>query len=874
MKSLLLFTLAVTLLAAPQPPTLRLPTDAVPSRYKLELTLDPAKTEFSGEVTIDLKISKATGIVWLNQSHLSVSAASVDQSGAKRVAKIVPGGDDYVGFEFDQPLAVGVARLRVEFTGKVNLKAGAGVFLSKRNDDRYLYTQFEPIDARAAFPCFDEPSFKVPWQLTLHIPTEQTAVSNTSVESERVEGALKRVVFRQTTPLPSYLVAFGVGPFEFVDAGKAGRNKVPVRIVVPRGDGPRAKYAAQVTAEIITKLEEYFDIPYPFEKADQMSIPISFGGAMENPGLVTYDAGILLAPPQGEDTPQRQRTYAIVAAHELSHQWFGDLVTMAWWNDTWLNESFATFMEQRMVAEWKPEWQTKVSDQSSRNYAMWIDRLASTRRINQPIEAKSDIASAFDGITYQKGGAVLNMFERSMGAEKFRQAVRFYLNKHAHANGTAQDFLDALGEMGGPKVPASFKTFLQQPGSPEIQMSLKCDGTAARIDMQQERFLPLGSTSAEKQSWQVPVCIAYDNGGKRATECTTLEGKTGTVKLKSKSCPAWFLGNADESGYYYTRYDAPVLMKLVENRANLTLAEQAGLFGELDNVMRAGRLPVSEGLQLAVQLKDEPKRQIAESAVQFAGVSIAFLPEKLRTKYEQYVRENFGARARKLGWLHKDGEGEDDRLLRPVLTAFVAKDGEDPELIASAKELANNWLDTRQSLPADTFYPIFNAAARNGDVALYEKILKVARSEKDEFFLQALIGALGSFRSKELVERNLKLFLDGSFDVRLSTSLIFGAQGSPEIARLPLEFVKANYDAVVAALPTAAGSDYAAYLPQTAGFACSSGEAQEVQEFFGPKVAKLNGGPRNLSQLLESIKLCEVRKKVQQPDLIQYFESR
>ena len=874
MKSLLLFTLAVTLLAAPQPPTLRLPTDAVPSRYKLELTLDPAKTEFSGEVTIDLKISKATGIVWLNQSHLSVSAASVDQSGAKRVAKIVPGGDDYVGFEFDQPLAVGVARLRVEFTGKVNLKAGAGVFLSKRNDDRYLYTQFEPIDARAAFPCFDEPSFKVPWQLTLHIPTEQTAVSNTSVESERVEGALKRVVFRQTTPLPSYLVAFGVGPFEFVDAGKAGRNKVPVRIVVPRGDGPRAKYAAQVTAEIITKLEEYFDIPYPFEKADQMSIPISFGGAMENPGLVTYDAGILLAPPQGEDTPQRQRTYAIVAAHELSHQWFGDLVTMAWWNDTWLNESFATFMEQRMVAEWKPEWQTKVADQSSRNYAMWIDRLASTRRINQPIEAKSDIASAFDGITYQKGGAVLNMFERSMGAEKFRQAVRFYLNKHAHANGTAQDFLDALGEMGGPKVPASFKTFLQQPGSPEIQMSLKCDGTAARIDMQQERFLPLGSTSAEKQSWQVPVCIAYDNGGKRATECTTLEGKTGTVKLKSKSCPAWFLGNADESGYYYTRYDAPVLMKLVENRANLTLAEQAGLFGELDNVMRAGRLPVSEGLKLAVQLKDEPKRQIAESAVQFAGVRIAFLPEKLRTKYEQYVRENFGARARKLGWLHKDGEGEDDRLLRPVLTAFVAKDGEDPELIASAKELANNWLDTRQSLPADTFYPIFNAAARNGDVALYEKILKVARSEKDEFFLQALIGALGSFRSKELVERNLKLFLDGSFDVRLSTSLIFGAQGSPEIARLPLEFVKANYDAVVAALPTAAGSDYAAYLPQTAGFACSSGEAQEVQEFFGPKVAKLNGGPRNLSQLLESIKLCEVRKKVQQPDLIQYFESR
>lgn len=753
----------------------------------------------------------------------------------------------------------------------MNLNAGAGIFLSKRNDDRYLFTQFEPIDARSAFPCFDEPSYKVPWQVTLHVPAAQTAVSNTPVESERVEGAVKHVVFRPTTPLPSYLVAFGVGPFEFVDAGKAGRNKVPVRIVVPRGDGPRAKYAAEVTAEIITKLEEYFDIPYPFEKADQLAVPLSFGGAMENPGLVTYDAGIVLAPPQGEDTPQRQRTYAIVAAHELAHQWFGDLVTMAWWNDTWLNESFATFMEQRLVASWKPEWQTKVDDQGSRIFAMWLDRLATARRIDQPIEAKGDIANAFDGITYQKGGAVLNMFEHSMGAEKFRQAVRFYLNKHAHGNGTAQDFLDALGEMGGPKVPVSFRTFLQQSGAPEIHMALKCDSAGPRVEMEQERFLPLGSVDAGAQSWHVPVCVAYDKGGKRATECTTLETKTGTLALKAKSCPAWFLGNADEAGYYYTRYEGPVLMTLVENRSHLTLSEQAGLLGELDNVMKAGRLPVSDGLKLAVQLKDEPKRQIAESAVELAGVRIAFLPANLRPKYAQYVRDNFGARARRLGWVPKDGETEDDRLLRPALVSFVARDGQDPELIASATQLANKWLDTRQTLPADTFRAIFNVAGCNGDVALYEKILKVARAEKDEFFLKSLIGGLGSFRQMELVARNQKLLVEGAFDMRLSFDLLFGPVSSPDLARLPFEFVKANYDSIVAKLPSAAGSDYAAYLPRTAGFACSSDEAKEVQDFFGPRMAKVNGGPRNLAQMLESIRLCESHRKVQQPDLIQYF---
>ncbi len=874
MRELLLLTIAGALFAAPQPPAFRLPSDAVPVRYKLDLTLDPAKDTFSGVVTIDLQVRQATTVIWLNASHLSVGAATLEQNGSKLTATLVPGGDDFIGFEFDHPLAVGTARLHVEYTGQVNLKASAGVFLSKRNDDRYLFTQFEPIDARAAFPCFDEPAYKVPWQLTLHIPASQVAVSNTPVETENPEGALKRVVFHATPPLPSYLIAFGVGPLEFVDGGTACRNKVPVRIVVPRGDAPRAKYAAQVTAEILTKLEEYFDIPYPFEKADQLAIPLSFGGAMENPGLVTYDAGIILAPPQGDDTLQRQREYAIVAAHELAHQWFGDLVTMAWWNDTWLNESFATFMEQKIVSTWKPEWETKVDDQGSRIYAMWLDRLATARRIDQPVQARSDIASAFDGITYQKGAAVLTMTEQSMGVEKFRQAARFYLLHHARANGTSQDFLDALGEASGPRVPASFRTFLEQAGTPEIGMQLKCEGGSARIEMRQQRFLPLGSTGAEAQLWKVPVCVAYDNGAVRQTDCTILETATSALALKSKACPAWFLGNAGESGYYYTRYEGSALQSLVENRARLSLAEQAGLFGELDNLARAGNLQLSEGLKLAAMLKDEPKRQIMDAALQFAAVRIDFLPENLRPKYIAYVRDNFGARARKLGWIPKPGESEDDRLLRPSLVGFVARDGEDPELIAGAKELAEKWLATRQALPAEMFGVIFNVAARNGDAALYERILAAAKTEKDEFFQQTLVGALGSFRTKELAQRDMQLLMDGTFDMRIAASLLFGPLLTPELAGIPLGLVESNYDAIVAKLPSSAGFDYAAFLPEAAGRGCSAEEARAAQDFFGPRMAKVNGGPRNLAQLLETIRLCEARKQVQQPDLVQFFQLR
>jgi alanyl aminopeptidase len=647
-----------------------------------------------------------------------------------------------------------------------------------------------------------------------------------------------------------------------------------VRIVVPRGDAPRAKYAAQVTAEILTKLEEYFDIPYPFEKADELAIPLSFGGAMENPGLVTYDAGIILAPPQGDDTLQRQREYAIVAAHELAHQWFGDLVTMAWWNDTWLNESFATFMEQKIVSTWKPEWETKVDDQGSRIYAMWLDRLATARRIDQPVQARSDIASAFDGITYQKGAAVLTMTEQSMGVEKFRQAARFYLLHHARANGTSQDFLDALGEASGPRVPASFRTFLEQAGTPEIGMQLKCEGGSARIEMRQQRFLPLGSTGAEAQLWKVPVCVAYDNGAVRQTDCTILETATSALALKSQACPAWFLGNAGESGYYYTRYEGSALQSLVENRARLSLAEQAGLFGELDNLARAGNLQLSESLKLAAMLKDEPKRQIMDAALTFAVVRIDFLPENLRPKYIVYVRDNFGARARKLGWIPKPGESEDDRLLRPSLVGFVARDGEDPELIAGAKELAEKWLATRQALPAEMFGTIFNVAARNGDAALYERILAAAKTEKDEFFQQTLVGALGSFRTKELAQRDMKLLMDGVFDMRIAASLLFGPMSTPELAGIPLGLVESNYDAIVAKLPSSAGFDFAAFLPETAGRGCSAEEARAAQDFFGPRMAKVNGGPRNLAQLLETIRLCEARKKIQQPDLVQFFQLR
>ena len=316
----ILFLLPACLVAQPK---LRLSEveDVAPVSYRATLDLDPAKADFTGTIRMQVNVRKPVATLWLNATKIKVKDASATVAGKMRKAEAVPGGDDFLGLKFDSPLPIGAAEILVSYTAEVRHGDSSGVFYLKDKDNDYIFTQFENTDARDAFPCFDEPGYKTPWQLTLRVPSQDAAVSNTPA-SESTAGSVKTYTFKETKPLPSYLVAFAVGPFEFVDAGVAGKNRVPVRIVTPKGRSGEAKYAAEVTATILTRLEEYFGIPYPYEKADQVSVPITTGfGAMENAGIVTYGQSIILSDP-ASDTIRRQRNYASDAAHELAHQWF------------------------------------------------------------------------------------------------------------------------------------------------------------------------------------------------------------------------------------------------------------------------------------------------------------------------------------------------------------------------------------------------------------------------------------------------------------------------------------------------------------------------------------------------------------------------
>ncbi len=625
---------------------------------------------------------------------------------------------------------------------------------------------------------------------------------------------MKRVVFAETKPLPSYLVAFAVGPFEVVDAGQAGRNHVPVRIITPKGLAYQAKYAAEVTATIVDRLENYFGIPYPFEKIDNIAIPLTYGfGAMENAGLVTYEQTILLADP-ATDTERRQRLYASDAAHELAHQWFGDLVTMAWWDDTWLNEAFATWTSSKILAEWKPEWQTRVEDLGGKFGAMGQDSLVSTRKIHQPIESADDIENAFDNITYQKGSAVIRMFESWVGEKQFQAGVTSYLKAYSYKNARMSDFLDAIAGAGQPRLPQAFTTFLDQPGFPEISVQVKCGETPA-VELSQKRYLPIGSGGSRDQVWQVPVCIRYKTGAGVQQECFLLDKASAEFRLtKADGCPSILWANDHASGYYVDSYSGDMLSNLIaEGGTFLESAEQVTLVNDVSRLASAGDVKESVALGAVPIYAKSNDRDVVAQTEDILSYARRLLPANLLKNYARFVHKVYGDRAAALGWSAKPGEDGDTRLLRRALVGFEALNGDDPALQAEARRLADGWLKNRQGIDSDMLGEVLQAAAHSGDRAFFDRLLEELKKTRDLRQRRLIIEALGSFRSPALVDAAHQLVLHSDIDGRESAGLLYAGIDDPATEDMSFQFVKANYNELVKRLPSGGGSEAGATLP-------------------------------------------------------------
>jgi alanyl aminopeptidase len=684
---------------------------------------------------------------------------------------------------------------------------------------------------------------------------------------------MKKVVFAPTRPLPSYLVALAVGPFDFVDAGKAGKNHIPVRIVAPKGKANQAKYAAEVTATIIDRLEAYFGIPFPFEKCDNVAIPLTFSfGAMENAGMVTYPQSLILSDP-ALDTELHQRRYARIAAHELAHQWFGDLVTLAWWDDTWLNEAFATWTSAKILAEWKPEWRSRLTDLNTKFAAMNEDSLVAARKIRQPIETKDDIANAFDSITYEKGGSVIRMFESWVGEKKFRAGVTAYLKRYSYKNTRAADFLDSIAATGQPQLTRAFSTYLEQPGFPLISVSLNCGGVPA-LALTQKRYLPAGSTGNASQVWQTPVCVRYQTDKGDQKECFLLDKPAAEFRLiHATSCPANLSANADAAGNYITRYDSALLARLLAGDY-LNTAERMTLLNDLTALLNAGEIPQSQVLAAAAVFARAPERRVVGLAQSAVSEARRFLPAGLVPNYARFVQRTFGPRAAQLGWSAKPGEDPDAGLQRASIVPFVAPNGVDPALRDEALRLAAEWLKTRKGIDPNMVSPVLNTATQFGDRALFDTMTAELAKTTDLLQRSHILGAMAYFRDPGIARASMDLLIHSEIDVRESLPLLFGPLRTTETEDLPFEFVKANYDELLKRLPTGSLLDAGAQLPLVGGSACDAASRQEFVSFFHERAKKFIGGQHNYDQVLESIRLCEAQKSARAADIAAFFAKQ
>ncbi|MCU1291860.1 MAG: family peptidase, partial [Bryobacterales bacterium] len=813
--------------------------------------------------------------------ELTLNKVQLTEAGKTLDGTTIAGGDNFTGLKFPSEIPAGTADLTMDYTGKIRSPQPAGIFVSQDNGNRYLLTQFETTDARDAFPCFDEPTYKVPWQLTLDVPVGDAAISNTPAEKETTTGNVKTVTFKETKPLPSYLVAFGVGPFEFVDAGKAGKNQIPVRIVTPKGRASEGQYAAEVTAPILTRLETYFGIPYPYEQADQVAIPIPSGFAMENPGMVTYSGSLILAK-AASDTIRRQRTYAEVAAHELAHQWFGDLVTTNWWNDTWLNEAFATWMEEKLIAQWKPEWNTRASDVLQHLGAQREDSLPSTRRIRQQIESMGDIDNAFDAITYEKGANVIGMFENWIGPDKFQQGVQSYLNAHAFKTATTADFLAALSEASGKDVRSTFSTFVDQPGIPVVSVALKCDkNVAPRLTLGQSRFSLLPSKTPDPQLWSIPVCVRYGSGDEGKSQCALLTQRSANVALEGTSCPAWVEANDKGVGYYRVDYRDNLLSALTAGNfeQRLNPAERVSLIGNTGAASQANLLPYSEALKLAARFHDDPVPPVLLAALDLAisvhGVSLErvgaedLIPSNALNEYQHYLANTFGPRARELGWLAKEGEPDNNKLIRPGLLFVASTLGGDETLARQAQELATKWLTGDRSIDPNVAGYILQTAAFYGNVPLAEKFLAVYKASKDVQDRSRLIRAMGVFRDPAALQLGLGAWASGQVPVSEGIIFIGAGRYSESTRKTPFEFVKSHYSEIEKLLPPLGRSS----LPLVGNSLCDEQSKNDYQSFFEPRIAAIPGMRRTFAQVVESIDGCIVSKRSEAPAIAAFLKQ-
>src|SRR4051795_5123659 len=871
MRQFLLAILAASISVALE--AQRLPTNVIPVHYQLTFTPNLQDATFTGDEIIDVRVAKPTTTIAFNAAEIKFNSVVVETKGTTLNAKVTTDDDrQQANIIVPQALPVGPVRLHIAFTGILNDKL-RGFYLSETPKRRYAVTQFEATDARRAFPCFDEPDKKATFDITLVVDKADTAISNEKLISDAPgPGDSKHTLkFATTKKLSTYLVAMLVGDFQCIE-GSA--DNIPIRACATPDKKDQGKFALDAAEYIMHYYNDYFGVRYPFGKLDLIAIPDFEAGAMENAGAITFrDTALLLDDVHA--SVESKRGVAGVIAHEIAHQWFGDLVTMKWWDDIWLNEGFATFMTGKPLKAWHPEWRVDLDEVAGTNGSLAGDSTRSTRPIRQKAETRNEINALFDGIAYGKTAAVLRMQENWVGEETFRDGIRAYLKKYSYSNAAAEDWWGTMTTATKQPFDAVMKTFVDQTGAPLRQASEACaaagtptatttqdrrspntgppGGGPRTVPITQERVLPK-SVPPVAQAWTIPIC-AHELGAAAGSPCRMISKATDSFTTMACDRPLFLSRNG--AGYFVTDYSADMRAKLRAHLGEMPAAELISLHGNESLLMRSMREDIGEYLALLKAMPRPTERPLVNS---IAG-NIGFLDTRLvddhnRAAWHAYVREVMRGYA-PLTWDTPAGETAEQRIMRANVLGVLGVEGEDPDVIAGARRIAQQYMNDPASVDpviADRALPI---AAFNGDEALFNQVLEHLKTAPNPETAARYRGLIPLFRDPKLIARAVEFVY--SDEVRsqdlpgMAATLFF----NPAAKQIGWNAAKSHWELLNQKIPTAIG----AITGSTATF-CDPAMKADVQSFFATHPA--GAGERALKRALEAIDTCIAFKTAEQ----------